>query len=125
MNTAEWLPYLLDHGLYDIQFRREGVGLRFFEEQRARAAERPHDWNHVFSLENASDIEQGLVVYRYYPSLEEAIAGERQRLGGATKASWEKELSELEARVDVLKNAIKAQERPVYANVIHPHVREG
>jgi hypothetical protein len=56
--------------VYDICFRRAGVGIKWFEERRAPG------WNPC----NFGDFRPGLVVYGYQPDLTQAVCFELRRL---------------------------------------------
>ncbi|BCG50033.1 hypothetical protein [Ralstonia phage RP13] len=60
--------------VYNIHFCRAGIGIQFFDP--------PSGFDHVrFIYEpNQVDWKKYLVVYKYYPTLQEAIAGEYRRI---------------------------------------------
>lgn len=67
--------------LYSILFREAGIGLQWWEEKRAgtRPDTRGMRLTDVILREDEWN-RGGLVVYKYYPTLSEAIAGEWNRL---------------------------------------------
>lgn len=58
-------------GIYDICKRKAGWGILWYEDDRDDTPE-GRRW---------SDDKRGLVVYRYYPTIREAVRGELRRLG--------------------------------------------
>lgn len=72
--------------LYSILFREAGIGLQWWEDNRAGA--RPDTRGMRLSdivLRESEWNKRGLVVYKYYPTLSEAIAGEWKRLEEESK----------------------------------------
>jgi hypothetical protein len=76
--------------IYDILFRNAGVAIRWFEEARCTT---PDPMTNDLTVEDiragrlreATEtqhrrLEEGLVIYRYYESFDECIAGEFTRL---------------------------------------------
>ena len=59
MKAFEALEFLVDHGLYNMQFRNQGVGLSFYDGPK--------------SFPRGYDFKRHLKVDQYYPSAQEAI----------------------------------------------------
>lgn len=70
---------LVGETLYEIAFRNAGVALVWHSDEKA--GPRPEELTlHEYVREMGEWTKRGLVVYKYYPTLEDAIAGETDRL---------------------------------------------
>lgn len=79
--------------LYSILFRNAGVGILWFDESRAGAPPIPPERDEdtpadlfaaemqEYTFKQSEWIKKGLFVDQYYPSLSEALEGEKSRLG--------------------------------------------
>ena len=68
---------LRDHGLYQILFRNAGVGLQFYEPPDGYDLK----YDNSILIEGVTDYwRRYLIIRHYYPTLEEALTAELNRL---------------------------------------------
>jgi hypothetical protein len=73
--------------LYEIAFRRAGVGFMWHEVERVKCRQCREDAHHWRERPRCERWKEGLVVYKYYPTFSKAVREEYKRLFRPTKAN--------------------------------------
>ncbi len=112
-DVMDGISKLRPQGLYDICFRKAGVGLRFYEAGRARDEflKMPHTWDDKFDV--TKHFQLGLVVYKYYPTPADAVAGETGRLDPKYKELLTEKVDALKAELDTLSSRLQTLQTPI------------
>jgi hypothetical protein len=88
VTTLKGIEVLRRHGLFEILFRNAGVGLMFWEEERGEKKTggprpefslKPGEYDGGYARQKFYDACK--VVYRYYPTLAQAVRAELRRVG--------------------------------------------